>query len=97
MKAALRSGFGFGVNAFTAATTTFTQRATPTPKSTYAATLMAKDIEIALDRKSITGLRWAAAASPSSRTNMSGSRVATFTESDPATRHPNPSVTIAQM
>jgi hypothetical protein len=34
LKAAFRTGFGFGVKAFTAATTTFTHRAAPTPKRT---------------------------------------------------------------
>src|SRR5260221_12108954 len=97
LKAALRNGFGFGVKAFTAATTTFTQRATPTPNRTYAATLIANDIEIALERKSMTGFRWAAAAKPSKRTNMSGSRLATFTPSDAATRHAAPAATTAPM
>src|SRR5438477_8014905 len=95
LNAALRAGFGFGVKALTAATTTFTQRATPTPNRTYAATLIANDIEMALERKSMTGLRCAAAASPSSRTNMSGSRLATFTPNDAATRHAVPAATTA--
>src|SRR5258708_1272151 len=95
LKLALRNAFGFGVKAFTAATTTFTQRATPTPNRTCAATLIANDIEIALERKSMTGLRWAAAASPRRRTNISGSRLATFTPSDAATRHAAPAVTTA--
>src|SRR5260221_3822574 len=55
LKAALRNGFGLGVKEITAATTTFTHTATPRPKSTYAATLIAKDIEMALERKSMTG------------------------------------------
>jgi hypothetical protein len=59
--------------------------------------LIANDIEIALERKSMIGLRWAAAASPSSRTNMSGSRLATLTPSDAATRHAAPTATTATM
>ena len=97
LKAALRTGLGFGVNAFTAAITTLTQRATPRPKRTNAAISMAKDIETALERNSMIGLRWATAARPRSRTNISGSTVATRTVSDAATRQAAPTTTIDQM
>ena len=57
LKAAFRIGLGVGVKAFTAAITTLTQSATPRPNRTNAAITMAKDIETALERNSMIGLR----------------------------------------
>ena len=94
----LRAGLGVGVTAFTPTTTRFAHRATPVPKSTYAAIFTANATEIALERKSITGLRWATPASVSRNTNITGSSdAAGRTESELRTKHSVPPATTAAM
>ena len=55
LKSTFRAGLRFGVYAFTAATTSVAQSATPVPNRTYAAIFTANATEIELDRKSMTG------------------------------------------
>ena|SRR5438309_6213571 len=73
LKITFRAGFGLGVYAFTATTTIVAQRATPVPNRTYAAIFTAKATEIALDRNSTTGFRWATPTSTRMNTNITGS------------------------
>ena len=91
MKKTFRAGFGFGVYAFTATTTSVVHIATGVPKSTYAAIFTANATEIALERKRTTGLRWAMPARPRMRRSMAGSMSLVRTPIDEPTSTMSPS------
>src|SRR4029077_5421940 len=97
LKRTFRAGFGFGVYAVTATTTTVAQSATGEPNRTDPAIFTANATEIALDRKSTTGFRWAIPASARMTMNITGSIELVGALIEFATRTTSPSAATSAM